>query len=83
MALYLSGTVKEQGTVTQDPLSVVTLSGTTASNIAELHPSPLKQGVDKTKDSIDAQTLTKYSNLKLNFLTKNLKDNLSVSMNYY
>ena len=49
-------TVKEQGTVTQDPLSVVTLAGTRASNSAALHPAPLKQEVEKFKGSIDAQT---------------------------
>jgi hypothetical protein len=48
--------VKEQGTVTQDPLSVVTLAAIGVLNSAALHPAPLKQEVDKSKGSIDAQT---------------------------
>ena len=68
MSSYLSLKVKLQGTVTQDPLSVVTLAGTRASNSAALHPAPLKQEVDKSKGSIDAQTLTIYLNATLNFL---------------
>ena len=55
MSLYLSPKVKEQGTVTQDPLSVVTLAGIRASNLP-MHPAPLKQEVEKSKGSIDAQT---------------------------
>ena len=53
LCLCWSSKVKEQGTVTQDPLSVVTFPGIMATVRAGLHPAPLKQDIDKTKDSID------------------------------
>ena len=68
---FPSSKVNEQGTVTQDPLSVVTPSGIMALYTAALHPAPLKQEVDK----LNAQTLKKYYNATLNFLTK--QDNIS------
>ena len=71
MFSFPSSKVNEQGTVTQDPLSVVTPSGIMASYTAALHPAPLKQEVDK----LDAQTLKKYFNATLNFQTK--QDNIS------
>ena len=81
LTLYWSSTVKEQGTVTQDPLSVITLAGTRTLNSAALHPAPLKQEVDKSKGSIDAQTVTIYFKATLNFL-KNKIIYLN-QLNYY
>jgi hypothetical protein len=81
MLLYLSSKVKEQGTVTQDPLSVVTLAGTRTLNFAALHPAPLKQEVDKSKGSIDSQTVKKTFECNIGLATK--QDHLAESIYYY